>query len=735
MRVSPIVVLALAVSLSGAVAASAAEPRSEDKIQPSAYRAAARGEAWTHVNIYFQDGVSFDDARSAILAAGGAIDDIFATEFGPTREIKAKIAAPSMNALANDDRVRMIAGPRYFKLQTHNAVSAQLAHVTELLAAPYGLSGAGVVVSQFELGGGQASHVEFGGRLHVMTAGTNDDHATHVAGTIGASGVNASAKGMAPNATIYQFKAEVDADGHPLYYPSKNALSTFGSVADNNSWGFVIGWSGPSGPYLVWDNTDGYFGAYDYELTAPLDQISRDKGILFVHSAGNEADDGPNGAWNEHRHVDGNNNVITTQLFCYSKNGSGSDCPSPCTGCETAKHHPLQPFDTMSITSSAKNVLTVGAVSTTGEILNLSSRGPAKDGRIKPEVVARGLSVVSSVPTNSYGIKSGTSMAAPVVTGVAALITEQWRRTFATNPKPEELKAVIIAGADDYGNDGPDYTYGFGMVNAKKSVDLVIADHADHNRIRSFTLADKQQFEMPIVVQTTQNVRVVLQWPDPAKFLPENQVSTAPALVNDLDLKIIGPAGTTYLPYVLDKAHPDALATRGVNTIDNTEMVEIANAALGAYRIVVTGTNIPQGPQNATIVTTARGARPCADVQEPNDTSATAWGNIVSGAKVYGGFCTAGDRDFYKFQVTKTGPVTITITAGDTPISVAMSPPSAFLNVPAYSTRILAGGNMAAGTNVTLDFVPLETLGVEPDYNFTAQFGQDSGTRRRSTRH
>lgn len=738
-----VLVIALIVSLSGAAVVSAAEPRSEDKIQPSAYRAAARAEAFAHVNIYFNENVSFADAREAILAAGGALDDIFATEFGPTREITAKIAAPSLNALANDDRVRMIGGSRHFALKTHNAISASLSHVTELQTAPYGLSGAGVVVSQFELAAGQASHIEFGGRFNVMTTGGasgDQAHATHVAGTMAASGLNPAAKGMAPSATIYQFKAELGPNGEALYNATKtNELASRGVVADNNSWGFVIGWSAPVAGYPVWDNNAEYFGAYDYEYTAPLDQISRDKGVLFVHSAGNEGDDGPGGTWNEHRHHNSSTNaVITDQLFCYSKNGSGSDCPLPCTSCETTKHHPLQPFDTISVSGSAKNALTVGAVSTNVEILALSSRGPAKDGRIKPEVVARGASVFSSLPTNSYGTLSGTSMAAPVVTGVAALVTEQWRRTFGTNPKPEELKAVIIAGAMDVGNAGPDYTYGFGMVNAKDSVDLVIADHADHNRIRSFSLGDKQQFEMPVVVQTTQNVRVVLQWPDPAKFLPESQVSTAAALVNDLDLKIIGPTGTTYLPYVLDKAHPDAVATRGVNTIDNTEMVEITNAAPGAYRIVVTGTSIAQGPQNATIVTTARGARPCSDVQEPNDTSATAWGNIVHNAKIYGGFCTPGDVDYYKFQLTLNSTTLVSIhNTGDTPLRARLDGGGQFaiVDVPAYTNSSVQLGSKVPGTTITLKIEPNGTLGVEPDYWFQAFFGQATPPRARSVHH
>ena len=131
MRVPVLVVVACLFVSSGAAGSQPVE----DKIQPSAYRAAARAEAFAHVNVYFKESVSFEDARDAILAAGGALDDIFATEFGPTREITAKIAAPSLNALANDDRVRMIGGSRHFELKTHNAVSASLAHVTELQTA------------------------------------------------------------------------------------------------------------------------------------------------------------------------------------------------------------------------------------------------------------------------------------------------------------------------------------------------------------------------------------------------------------------------------------------------------------------------------------------------------------------------------------------------------------------------------------------------------------------------
>ena len=740
MRVPALVALSLFIA-SGA-AGSQPAGFTGDKIQPSAYRAAVSHSTAVPVSIFFREGVAFEEAREAILAAGGALDDVLATAVGPMRELRAKIAAPSLDALAADERVLMITGPRHFRLTPHNAVSAQVSHVTELQAAPYGLTGDGVAVSLFELSTGQDTHPEFGGRLTIVSGGGDSSfraHATHTAGTIGAAGLNASAKGMAPKAKLYEFVAALDSGGHPLYHTLKqNELASRGVVADNNSWGFLLGWS--PGTYWIWDpDLANYWGAYDFEFTAPLDEISRSKNVLFVHSAGNEGDDGPSSEWNEHRHLDPvTRNPITTELYCYSKNTSGTDCPPTCTGCETSRHHALSPYDTISMTGAAKNAIAVGAVNTQGEILALSSRGPAKDGRIKPEVVARGLNVFSTIPTNSYGTSSGTSMAAPVVTGVAALITEQWRRTFAATPKAEELKALIIAGAHDLGNPGPDYTYGFGLVDAKASVDLVIADHADRKHIRSTSIAAGQQYEMPVVVRDPQNVRVVLQWPDPPIFLSETQGYTAKALVNDLDLKVLGPTGTIYLPYVLDKNNVTAAATRGVNTIDNTEMVEIANAAPGAYRIVVNGTTVAQGPQNATIVTTVRGARPCADVQEPNNTFETAWGNIVDGAKIYGGFCAAGDVDYYKFVLQTNSATVVTIdNTGDTPLRASLSGAgqSAVIEVPAYSTGSVPLGSKAPGVEISLKLEPIGALGVEPDYSFTASFGSDPGVRRRSARH
>src|SRR5207237_482435 len=89
-------------------------------------------------------------------------------------------------------------------------------------------------------------------------------------------------------------------------------------------------------------------------------------------------------------------------------------------------------------------------------------------------------------------------------------------------------------------------------------------------------------------VNSTQNVRVVLGWFDPDIASTNDTPLDTPSLLNDLDLKVIDPGGNTVLPYVLDKSNPGTPATRGVNTVDTTEMVEIKNAAPGQYRVIIT---------------------------------------------------------------------------------------------------------------------------------------------------
>jgi len=737
------------------------------KLQRSAIHEAAKAKPYARVNVIFHDDVDFDSARDAILDSGGALDDVLRFKFSPSQRLTVRVPPAALDALVADERVMTIVGPTPKLPKADNLTSAEIAHVTEVLAAPYGLSGEGVNVSLFELAEAQASHVEFGDRMTVNAVGgsTSDkSHATHVAGTIGAAGVNPFAKGMAPKAHIYQYCLKVEANqcqDVDFLDLKDEALQPLGITADNNSWGFELGWYSEGG-FPIWDGTEIYFGSYIPDFGGPfVDEISIARKVLFVHSAGNSGNSGGFPTFfAEHRHVDDEGDPITTEVFCYSQNNSGTDCPALCNGtnpetheaagCEklAERHHPEIPFDTLGVVASAKNVIAVGAVSGIPgfvAIASLSSRGPAKDGRVKPDVVARGVSVFSPVPTNTYEDKQGTSMASPVVTGIAVLLTEQWRRTFAgASPLPEQLKALILAGADEIGNPGPDYTHGFGLANAKNSVDLILADGGTGARIRNMTFnqGQIQTIEFPLVVTQQQNLKVLLNWADsPVVLLGDAEINDS-VLVNDLDLKVIDAQGNTVLPYVLDRVAFTANATRGVNKVDNVELLEIANAPAGTYRVLATGTRVAEGPQTAVLVANAALGNPvvpCVDLIEKlgsNDTPASAFGNLAPGQKIDAAICTAGDTDHYKFVASKAGPVSVFMTTGNTPVRATLtaSGVNITVDVPANSQGALNANATVVPLAFVLKIEANGTLGSAPQYSITPQFSETVQPRRRAVR-
>ncbi|HET7436846.1 MAG TPA: S8 family serine peptidase [Thermoanaerobaculia bacterium] len=580
--------------------------RAEEKLHRTAKREAERGAKWAELNVIFHDDVAFADARAAIEKSGGVVA---ASDFSYGHRIAALMPSQSLQKLANEDAVFTILGPIRLRPTAQNANSAALSHVTELFSAPYSLDGSGITLSLMELADPQSTHPDFGGRLTSHTTGgsaSDAGHATHVAGTIGGSGLgSAAAKGMAPAATLHLYN--VLDNGQDWVSTKAAQLPLIHPVADNNSWGYELGWQYTGvGAGYVWPDLDAYFGAYDLLLGAPLDKLSRDENILFVSSAGNDGTPVTLPAPGAHYHTDSNGTAIYSTTWCYSTAGTGNDCPMPqCSAgaCEITKHFQHAPWTTIGITASAKNVVTVGAVGGDKALLTFSSRGPARDGRVKPELVARGYNVYSTMPTDTYGTKSGTSMAAPVVTGIAGLLAQQWKQTFSGASAPAvALKTLMIAGAEDLGNAGPDYAFGFGLVNAQASADLIRSDNATGARIRTGAATQSGSYEYSLALTAPMNLRVVLGWADPEIAYVADEL-VPKALVNDLDLTIIGPDNAVTSPYVLDANNPTAIATRGTNNIDNTEEVEIANAAAGTYRIVVTGTNIAaSSPQSFVVV-------------------------------------------------------------------------------------------------------------------------------------
>lgn len=245
-----------------------------------------------------------------------------------------------------------------------------------------------------------------------------------------------------------------------------------------------------------------------------------------------------------------------------------------------------------------KNVIATGNLTYVDVIAGSSSRGPAHDGRIKPEICAVGTSVYSTQENYNYANLTGTSMACPGISGTLAQLYQAYKAlNSGNNPDAGLMKALIMNTADDLGNPGPDYIHGYGRVNARRAVEVL-----EKNQYLSNTVTNTQNRTHNITVPAgTGKLFVMVYWSD-----YEASPGVSKALVNDIDMTVTAPTSTVYMPWVLNPT-PNATAlnsnaTRKVDTLNNAEQVTIDNPAAGTYTITVKGTSIPQGPQKYYVI-------------------------------------------------------------------------------------------------------------------------------------
>lgn len=231
----------------------------------------------------------------------------------------------------------------------------------------------------------------------------------------------------------------------------------------------------------------------------------------------------------------------------------------------------------------SKNTISVGAMDSFGVVPPLSSRGPAYDGRLKPELVALG--------------EDGSSGAAAIVSGIAALAQQAYQQKNIREASNDMIRAVLFNSADDIGSPGPDFISGYGMVNAYRAIKTIQDDQLFHSYVR-----DSGEWVHQITVPAgARNLKVTISWTDhPA------QTNAYKALVNDLDLILEHPASTqTWLPWVLNShPHPDSLrknAVRKRDTLNNHEQITIVNPPAGLYHIKVIASSLPRISQDYAI--------------------------------------------------------------------------------------------------------------------------------------
>jgi len=376
-----------------------------------------------------------------------------------------------------------------------------------------------------------SSHIDFAGRLILRTPTVPAYHGTHVAGTVAGAGiVNVKYRGMAAKATIInQYFSDIITSA-PAYVTDNNMVAT------NNSY------------YSGLSNCPGE-GVYDVLSNYADLQLGQYKQLLHVVAAGNDG-------------------ALTCAGFpaSFGTIKSGWQC--------------------------AKNVLTVGNMYVQDYSISYSSsRGPVADGRIKPEIVANGTNVISTIPNNSYGYSTGTSMASPAVTGSLALMYERYRQLHSSaNPPSALIKALVCNTAEDLGNAGPDYTFGFGMLNVQKAVEAIDSNRYFINSINNGNV-NAQTINVPA---NTRRLKILLYWADTAAA-----VNAATTLVNDLDITVTEPSSTIHRPMVLNPVatHVNDVAIEGTDHTNNVEQVIIENPSAGTYTINVAGFSVPFGPQ------------------------------------------------------------------------------------------------------------------------------------------
>jgi len=220
----------------------------------------------------------------------------------------------------------------------------------------------------------------------------------------------------------------------------------------------------------------------------------------------------------------------------------------------------------------SKNSIAVGAIDTADRIETLSSRGPAYDGRLKPELTA-------------FGIE-GTSGSAALTSGLAALLQQAYKKYHDDSLPPSSLiKAALINSALDLGTPGPDFTYGYGKINALQALKTMTGQKYIIGLLKKDQTA-RHAISIPADVK---NLKITLAWLEkPAEpFAPF-------ALRNDLDLRVEEPStALAHLPYVPNTfPHPDSLtlpASPGEDHLNTVEQVMIADPGPGTYTIVLGG--------------------------------------------------------------------------------------------------------------------------------------------------
>lgn len=513
---------------------------------------------------------------------------------------------------------------------TDNYYSCQTVSRSPLrnIGSPYfGVEGQMIKVGLWDYGIPYSNHPDLFLRVENMDQSSDHYHATHIAGTIiGDGNQNALARGFATSGKINAW--DWDYDISEIILSNINLAQSL----SNHSYSKAMGWIKDPWNTLYWlgDVTvssfeDYRFGFYS-DFSARIDSICRYAPYrTIVKSAGNERAAPIVVPGTPHWYYD----PITGQTW--STDTRADDC-SP------------NGYDGLGDFAVAKNIITVGSIEdiilgyqtvNDAQMSSYSSWGPTDDGRIKPDLVAGGTLVKSTFnPSDGtigddgngcfgqyYCTFSGTSMAAPAIAGSISILQEIYSNTHNLQLMTSaEVKALLIHTSDEAGSyPGPDYQFGWGVANIEKSAEIIEIDQNIPATIQTGLLVNGLNSSQNFYYSGLGDpeIKATLVWTDiPAIPLPKTLDPTNSMLVNDLDLRIIRVSdGQVFYPWKTD--FPNSLnspATKGDNSIDNVEVVQIENPTPGDYRVEITNKGNLWGmlPQKYALIISGISSQPLA---------------------------------------------------------------------------------------------------------------------------
>jgi len=487
-----------------------------------------------------------------IRQAGVALES---TRMHSGESVPAQGSPGALLTLAEDPFVRVIS--LRLPLELFNKRASDAINVDQLWPggeSGLDLTGAGRVIGLVDGGGVDLGHPDFQGRVrnvgkeYIENCEPLSSHATSVAGSVIGAGLgDEAAMGPAHGALAML--------GWPFCGDPVDTTDLAGlwTEVSNHSYGLGVGWIYDWQEGWVWLG-DLYFGKYSEDARRE-DLVVHETGHVWVKAAGNEGGNGPD--------------------------DPPEDQPKDCA----------DKRDCLSPDSTAKNVIIVGAIKDLTadppeaddiKIWGASSAGPTDDGRVKPDVLANGTDLKTTTVGGGYSKSTGTSLSSPTVTGGVAVLMEQYAALRSNgSPRPAEILALLVQGAVTKSGDGrPRPRFGHGVADFASAAQVLEDTYGQDvtRMVQEVCTEASEPLRWEMTAPGDAPLVATLAWTDVAgEVNTGDKDDPTPALVNDLDLRLIAPDGTVHHPwaFVPEDLTLEAVQS-GPNRRDNVERVHVS---------------------------------------------------------------------------------------------------------------------------------------------------------------